>query len=175
MSILFVDESKTKGYTMVAAVVAAGDVAVLRRDVRSLVLPGQRRIHFTKEADDRKRLILSRLVGFGAKAHILHCAAKTPARSREACLVGLVALAKAKDHARIVIERDESIELADRRILFREVKRQGLGETLTYVHQAPHEEPLLWIADAVAWSYTKGGDWKRRIEPLIATTEIMQP
>lgn len=175
MSILFVDESKTKGYTMVAAVVAAGDLTALRRDVRSLVLPGQRRIHFTKEADDRKRMILSKLVGFGAQAHILHCAAKTQARSREACLEGLVALAKANDHTRIVIERDESIELTDRRILFREVNRQGLGETLTYAHEAPHQEPLLWIADAVAWSFTKGGDWKRRIEPLVVTTETMRP
>lgn len=174
MSILFVDESKTKGYTMVAAVVATGELTVLRRDVRSLVLPGQRRIHFTKEADDRKRMILSKLVEFGARAHILHCVAKAQARSREACLMGLVTLAKANNHTRIVIERDESIELADRRTLFREVKRQGLGETLAYDHQAPHEEPLLWIADAVAWSYTKGGDWKRRIEPLVVTTEIVR-
>lgn len=68
MSILFVDESKTKGYTMIAALVVPGDVASLRRDVRSLVLPGQRRIHFTKEQPERKRLILSRLTSFGAQA-----------------------------------------------------------------------------------------------------------
>jgi len=32
MSVLFVDESKTKGYTMVAAIVADDAVSALRRD-----------------------------------------------------------------------------------------------------------------------------------------------
>ena len=82
MSILFVDESKAKGYTMVAALVVPGDVTSLRRDVRSLVLPGQRRIHFTKEQPERKRLILSRLTAFGAQAQVFHCATKSQVRGR---------------------------------------------------------------------------------------------
>lgn len=65
-------------------------------------------------------------------------------------------------------------EKADKRVLFRDVKRHGVSGTLTYVHESPHQEPLLWIADAVAWSYTRGGDWKRRIQPLIATTRILR-
>ncbi len=174
MSILFVDESKTKGYTMVAAIVARGDVAALRRDVRSLVLPGQRRIHFTKERDDRKRLVLSRFVDLGVQAHVLHCMAKTEAESREACLAGLVALASAGGHDQIVIERDESIEGSDRRVLFREVAQLGLTGTLAYAHESPHHEPLLWIADAVAWSFTKGGDWRRRIESIVVATQEVE-
>jgi hypothetical protein len=35
---------------MVAALVVPGDATSLRRDVRSLVLPGQRRIHFTRNS-----------------------------------------------------------------------------------------------------------------------------
>lgn len=150
------------------------DVAALRRDVRSLVLPGQRRIHFTKERDDRKRLILSKLADFGARAHILHCESGSDAASREACLRGLVALAAEHAHTKIVIERDDSIEQSDRRILFREVRKHGLTGTLIYAHEAPHLEPLLWIADAIAWSYTKGGDWKRRIEPLVASIDVVR-
>lgn len=166
MSILFVDESKAKGYTMVAAIVAE-DAARLRRDVRSLVLPGQRRIHFTKESPERKHLILSRLVEFGVQAQVFHCSTKDAIRGREACLRGLVAHAAQHSHTRIVLERDESIERADRRVLYREVKKHGLTDEITYALEAPHLEPLLWCADAIAWSYAKSGDWKRRASPLI--------
>ena len=168
MNALFVDESKARGYTMVAALAVEKDVGRLRRDIRSLVLPGQRSIHFTKERDERKRLILSRFVEFGARAQIFHCATKNDVLGRERCLTGLVAFAVARSHTKIVIERDESIEQSDRRILFREVKHYGLTGALTYSLEAPHREPLLWVSDAIAWSYTKGGDWKRRIEPMIA-------
>jgi len=173
VSILFADESKTKGYTMVAALVAPGDVASLRRDVRSLVLPGQRRIHFTKEQPERKRLILSRLTAFGAQTHVFHCAAKSQVRGRDVCLTGIVAHAAEHSHTKIVIERDESIEKSDRQILFREVRRHGLGDALSYTLEAPHLEPLLWVADAIAWSYTKGGEWKQRADPLIAGITIL--
>jgi len=36
-----------------------------------------------------------------------------------------------------------------------------------YVHRKPSTEPLLAIPDASAWSWAKGGDWRRRIDPLI--------
>ena len=146
MSILFVDESKAKGYTMVAALVVPGDVTSLRRDVRSLVLPGQRRIHFTKEQPERKRLILSRLTAFGAQAHVFHCTTKSQVLGRETCLTGIVAHAAEHAHTKIVIERDESIEKSDRQILFREARRHGLGDTLNYELEAPHQEPLLWLS-----------------------------
>ncbi len=168
MSILFVDESKTKGYTMVAALVVPGDVSALRRNVRSLVLPGQRRIHFTKEKPERKRLILSRFADFGAQAEVFHCATKSQLVGRETCLSGIVAHAAEHACTKIVIERDESIEKADRQFLFHEVRRHGVASTLSYELQAPHEEPLLWVADAIAWSWVKGGEWKSRVDPLIA-------
>lgn len=167
MSTLFVDESKAKGYTMVAALVLPGDIAVLRRNVRSLVLPGQRRIHFSKERPERKRLILSRFSEFGAQAHVFQCVTKNQIIGREACLSGIVTHAAQRGSTKIVIERDESIEKADRQFLFQEVRRHGLKSALSYDLQVPHEEPLLWIADAIAWSYVKGGEWKSRVNPLI--------
>lgn len=175
MSMLFVDESKTKGYTMAAALVTPDDVTVLRRNVRSLVLPGQRRIHFTKEQPERKRLILSRLISFGAQAHVFQCLTKSQIVGRDACLSGIVAHAAQHSHTKIVIERDESIEKADRQILFREVKRHRLEGTLSYSLEVPHQEPLLWVADAIAWSYTKGGEWRKRADPLIAEITKLSP
>lgn len=155
---------------MVAAVVAAADVVSLRREVRSLVLPGQRRIHFTKEQPERKRLILSRLTSLGVQAQVFHCATKNQFHGRDVCLSGIVAFAAKQGHSRIVIERDESIEKSDRQILFREVRQNGCDEALSYALESPHQEPLLWVADAVAWSYAKGGEWKQRSDVIV--TEV---
>ena len=36
-----------------------------------------------------------------------------------------------------------------------------------YEHLSPRMEPLLWIPDAVAWCWAKGGVWKDRVLPLV--------
>ena len=164
---MFVDESKSRIYTMVAAVVVPGDQTALRRDVRTLVLPGQRRLHFTNESDSRRRHILATLERLGVRAHVVQSDHKREAAGREACHRDLVALAARDGHERIVFERDESIEHADRRILYDAVRRLGAGDAISYAHETAHQEPLLWIADAIAWSHARGGDWRRRVQPLI--------
>ncbi len=42
---VFIDETKQRGYLLVASVVAAADLDLLRKIIRSLILPGQRRLH----------------------------------------------------------------------------------------------------------------------------------
>ncbi len=160
---------------MVAALGVSNDLARIRRDIRKLVLPGQRRIHFTKEHPDRKRLILSRLTATGVTAQIFHCTTKDPVRGRNICLAEIVAYAAEGSFTKLVIERDESIEKSDRQTLFREVRRHGLTDELNYVLETPYQEPLLWVADAIAWSYTKGGEWRQRVDPLIAGITILSP
>ena len=74
--------------------------------------------------------------------------------------------ASAVGAARLVLERDASIEAADRRILREELRRVD-DTTMRYGHLDAHEEPLLWVADAVAWAQQAGGDWPRRFAPLV--------
>lgn len=173
MSTLFIDESKSRGYTLVAAVIVPADAASMRKAVRELVLPGQRRLHFTRESDPRRRAILSALSALGVRAHVFRSGAEREADGREDCLKALVAYAHEHSHSRLVLERDESIEKADRRILYREIKARGLSDAVHYELEAPHDEPLLWIPDALAWSFTKGGDWKRRIAPMLAGVTVV--
>ncbi len=52
---------------MVAAVVLPADLQL----VRSLVLPGQRRVHMKKECEPRKRLIADTIAGSSVEAVIL--------------------------------------------------------------------------------------------------------
>lgn len=44
---VFVDETKQRGYLVVAVVVPPTDLARCRKAVRGLILPRQRRIHFS--------------------------------------------------------------------------------------------------------------------------------
>ncbi|RII90725.1 hypothetical protein [Clavibacter californiensis] len=173
MGLLFVDESKAKGYTMVAVVVTAADVADRRREMRALVLRGQRRIHLTSESDSRRRTILSTLTGLGTHAHVVHCASGTDAIGRARCVSATVDRASTDGHERIVLERDQSLEPSDRRVLYREIARRDLRESISYAHETAHQEPLLWIADALAWSYSRGGEWRRRIAPMVEGVEAL--
>lgn len=55
---VFVDESKVGGYYVAGSVVSAGDVNATRKAVRALLLPKQKRIHFTDERYDRRKKLL---------------------------------------------------------------------------------------------------------------------
>lgn len=46
----YVDESKARGYIIVAAVVPSGQATHLRKALRDLRMKGQRRIHFVEES-----------------------------------------------------------------------------------------------------------------------------
>jgi hypothetical protein len=167
MSVVFVDESKNRKYTLVAAVIEPRKLATMRQALRALVLPGQRRLHFTHESDARRRAVLSRLVELEVAAHVFQSGLARERDAREECLGELVAFAVREGHRRIVLERDASIEKSDRRILFRELRARGAGDGFQYEFEGPIDEPLLWIPDAVAWSFVKGGDWRRRIAPIV--------
>lgn len=69
------------------------------------------------------------------------------------------------DVAELVIERDESTEQVDRRLIAELIRRRGAH--LRYRHASPHEHPLLWVSDAVAWCTSHGGDWSRRARSLV--------
>ena len=69
---------------------------------------------------------------------------------------------------RLVIERREISQDAREKSQIGEAKRLGLAPArLNYDHLGPNEEPLLWIADAVAWNYGAEGNWRQRAGELI--------
>jgi hypothetical protein len=170
MSALFLDEHKSRGYIVAATEIAATDIKSMRRDVRNLRMKGQSRIHFTKESDRRRRIILSEFVRSGVQSHVYISSAKRDGTAREECLSALIADVAKLGVTQIVLERDDSVVKFDRQVLFRELVAQGLGgRAIQYRHERSRDEPLLWIPDAIAWSYGRGGEWRDRIEPLCAS------
>ena len=68
---------------------------------------------------------------------------------------------------RLVIEQDDSLLRSDQETLYRAVRANGVEGQLVSAHLSPRLEPLLWIPDAVAWCWDKGGVWKDRVLPLV--------
>jgi hypothetical protein len=157
----FVDENKSRGLLMAAASCPAASVKANRKALTSLLLAGQRRIHFQKESPARQRKILAAVgeLNFVVK---LYAAPRADVESRHRCLDAIVHDA-APAAERLVVERDESTLDFDRQILYRAVRTYGCVDSLQYELLAPHLDPLLWVPDAVVWAWAKGGEWREQV------------
>jgi hypothetical protein len=167
----FADESWRGGtYLVAAAVVDPADLDALRKRVRSLLLPGQRELHCKKESPARRRLIVSGLAAAGARAWVYsrRCQRKDQERARQDCLDRMVLdMVKVGAHRLVLDSRQESDrhdEVTIRAVLGNRPRETGL----TYEHVDSAHELLLGVADVVGWCYGAGGDWRRRIAPVIA-------
>ncbi len=161
---VFVDESERQVY-LLCAVLVRKDVARLRTAVRALCQPGQRRLHFAKEGPSRRRAVLSRLVELGVQARV-YTSPNSVTDSREACLEALIGDIGPAGAERLVIESRQTMDHLDDTVIKAALRRSGSGR-LSYRHATAYEEPLLWLPDAIAWSVGRGGDWRRRAEPLL--------
>ncbi|MGC4936322.1 hypothetical protein [Kribbella sp. DT2] len=160
---VFVDETKSKGLLMAAAVCRPGDVAVHRKALRSLLLPGQERLHFNHETNARRRQILATIAEFRIFAD-LYSADRDTLTARRACLEAIV-----RDQAgtaeRLVVEREESTFEHDRRTLHAACNRYKCFD-LRWELMVPKLDPLLWVPDAIAWAWARGGHWRRTVAPF---------
>ncbi len=162
---VFVDESVRRTYVLCAVRVDPRGLAASRSAVRALLLRGERRIHFSKESDRRRRELLARLCDHGFDVALYTAPAHDP--TARASLVTLLVDDLGEELHRLVFESRAAGDVADQRHLI-ELHRAGrFPDHATYEHLRPHEEPLLWVADAVAWSHGAGGDWTRRIAPMV--------
>ena len=85
-------------------------------------------------------------------------------RAFEALFADLLAL----KGQRLVIERREASQDDRERRLIAQAVQQGAAPTdLSYCHLIGREEPLLWVADAVAWAYGAGRKWRPKAHTLI--------
>jgi hypothetical protein len=166
---VFVDESVRQSYTLCAVWVADSDVNQARRAMRATCRPGQRRLHFAKEQNGRRRELLATLstLRIHSRIFMAHGAA-TPARRW--CLERFIreTVTEFPDRrvARIVIEsRFPQEDDWDRRVIYGELLRRNAE--LPYEHLHAFQEPMLWASDAIAWAYTAGGEWRDRVAGIV--------
>lgn len=164
------DETKRVGYVIAAVTVT--DPEAVRKVIRGLILPGQRRLHMKNEQPRRRRAIVSALVA----THVEVAIYDADREARSACLVALIEdLAAGTDDTRLVIEQDDSLVRSDRHELYQLTRQTGLVDTLEYQHQRAYEDPLLALPDVTAWCWVRSGDWRRRIGPILTTVRQIRP
>ncbi|MDX2972467.1 hypothetical protein PWY87_28740 [Kribbella solani] len=161
---VFVDETKSRGFLMAAARCPAGDVAVNRKALKNLLLPRQERLHFRSESNRRRKQILQVIADFHLTVD-LYSTDLTSHEARRLCLDAIVR-DSAVSAERLVIERDDSTYEHDRRRLREATHRFGCHDTLRWDVLVAKADPLLWIPDAVAWSWARGGEWKGAVAPF---------
>jgi hypothetical protein len=171
----FVDESARPGHYLLACVtVHPGRVNATRSALRGMLLGGERRLHLVNESPQRRRALLSGVARLDVRASVYW----TPGRSdsaRPKLIEAMVADLVDRDVRRLVFESRAELDVFDRRLLGHLRRADVLPDSLLYDHMRPHEEPLLWAADAVAWAIGAGGDWRRRIAPIIDDVVDIDP
>lgn len=170
---MFVDESKERGLLVAAAFVDDLDVRMVRQQMRGLVHKGSHRIHMTKERPVLRRQVALAIAEMPVALTLYEAHSfgrREEAAARAACLSNVVADAAAGGMSQLCLERDDSVEKADRSTLFHAVRQHGVEERLTYRLVQGREEPGLWVADAVAWCWVKGGEWRDLVAPRVVST-----
>jgi len=171
---IFADESKRSSFVLVAAVIPPDDLTKMRQLVAGLRLPGQRRLHFVGEQDSRRKQILRAFVAAGVQTVIYDGAGYRDGKvARDAAVARLTADAIRLRADRLVLELDDSVAAKDRLVIREQLVKAGVPESLLYEHRRAHEECLLSIPDAVAWSWSKAGPWRKQIEPLVGKVVVL--
>lgn len=170
----FVDESgRGSRYHLCVVVVANADVDELRRLVRSFCLPGQRRWHFVHERDSRRRQIVDAIVASGQVTALIFYGKGQDADIRAEGFRRMVQPLLDRRVTRLIIESRERRDELDRQVLVGELR--GRPDAFLYDHMPPHGDPLLWIADALAWCSSAAGVWQERIESLVSSEDVNRP
>jgi hypothetical protein len=170
----FLDESKRRGLLVAAAVLQPRALAPARTVLRQLCLPGQSRLHFTKERNDRRGQILTAILNLDVVVDLYDATGiRDPQRARAACLQAVVHDLAAAGGQRLVLEQDDSLVRSDQAVLYAAVRDAAAGDRLTYEHVPARSEPLLWVADAAAWCWSRGGSWPGRLQPIIRHTRTL--
>jgi hypothetical protein len=167
---VFVDETKSRGLLMAAAHIPAGDVGVNRKALRGLVLPGQERLHFNHETPSRRKQIIDVIRGFQLVVDLYQRGRSTRV-DRNLCLQAIVRDTAAVAE-RLVIERDEANLSQDRRALHEARERFGCFDSLRCYLLVPKEDPLLWVPDAIAWSWMRGGQWRQAVAAFCQLKDV---
>jgi len=163
----FVDETKPSGrYILVATAVEPEALYTVRSTLRSWCHHGSSRIHFAKERDSYRKVLLTRMVSLpvAVRLYIVEGRlreAEARGRAMEYLIHGLLT----RGSARLVLERDDSMARGDRQQLARAFR--DIDVHPAYVHLRAREEPALWISDAVAWCHQRGGGWPALCAPIV--------
>lgn len=86
--------------------------------------------------------------------------------ARSMCIGRIVRDAHAAAASQLVFELDETLVRADRLDVVATERSAGITAP-PYRHMRASEEPLLCVADAFAWAWAKGGEWRKLVAEAV--------
>ncbi len=175
----FVDESRRGSvYTIAVAIAQPANLRQLRRDLRGLLLPGQRELHFNDQKDPRRRVLADAIARMPIEVWIYRrCIERYAEPARQECVDRVVGDLLVSGAHRLVLDTRAQLDAKDEATIRDVILRQPQDhDRFVYEHVDSAYESLLWIADAAAWCFGAGGNWRKRIEPVVtAVVDVDQP
>jgi len=157
----FVDESMRlggDGLYVVAAVVVVRDLDGARRAARTVLVKRQPRFHWRNESEHRRVRMLDAMRAVDADCRVFVRQSIAPRRqtgARALCVNGLLWDLWQSGIDDLVIEsRGEHGDAADRRTILAAQRAKRASPALAYRFSRAIEEPILWMADALAGAVT---------------------
>jgi hypothetical protein len=171
---VYVDESVRSGRYVICCVhVEADRAGALRRRVRQLLLPGQRKLHFKKEGPRRRKELLRAFDALDVRAVAYICRmrqGRDESAARAMCLARAVRdIQSLGATAQLLLESRDHLDEGDRVTILR---ARSAGTVLSFEHLAPTGDPLLWLADGLAWPVSVGGEWRQRLPAGLEIVDI---
>ena len=170
----FSDESERADLMLVGVVTVAPGAAVdTRRELRRLLLPGQRRVHTAKESPRRRRALLDVVAALDLNATVF-TTRRAPRQSRSDTRRDLIEAACAHVIAAGAVSwtldnQDPAQAERDRHTI---AALLGDARHLVYDHRPSHDEPLLWAIDAIVWAVGAGPPWSRRVDKVTTVKRL---
>lgn len=162
--IAFIDESKAKKYLLVLALVESRDLTGMRKSLVQNLLAGQRSINFRKESSRRRKQLLGIFLNLNIRVIVFKDIKAPSGLSRGSLIRQICENVPRLKTTELVFELDITCLAEDVKLL------NEIRPSVSWDHRERHQEPLLWVADAVAWCVNRGGDWERIVRPMIAET-----
>lgn len=179
----YADESLRRaagGMYVVADVVVHGGHEDVRLAVRACLLRRQPRFHWRDESEAQRERMLAAFVDLSVAGRIyVHepLERRGDVRARALCLNALLwDLWQGHVDGLVLESRQEHGDYRDRQTIAHAQRACRASPTLHYGFERPHEEPLLWLADAIAGAATaslvEGADYLKQLGDEVHRTDV---
>lgn len=167
---LYVDESKKSDYLLIAVSVPQQHLSHIKKVLKSLLLPGQKRIHMKNEKDSRRRMIVRNILTHMPRDFrvTVYCCPKNAGykqiKMRKLCIENM-AWHQKDSTSTIILESDATMDRQDKQQLYNLFSNMQ-NPVPRYMHKRAEEDILLCLPDIIGWCIQRGGDWRQRIQVL---------
>jgi hypothetical protein len=165
----FVDESFRKDYLVCAVIVETRHVSSARQEAVRLLRRGQSRVPMAKENAANRRSILGRVSKMSVIANVVtvSVANRSQRTARDLCLRRLIIELLEARVTRVVIESCDQ-DRRDLQVIGDALAAAGRTGSLEVQHLRPHDEPMLWLPDVIAWAIGNTEAWRKLVATLVA-------